>query len=141
MLKIKKIHENAVLPKRAKFGDSGLDLCSVKELVIKPNSTALVPTGWQMEVPVNFEIQIRPRSGLALKKSISVGNSPGTVDANFRGEVCIILRNEGTEDFPVMVGDRIAQMVVAPVLLWEPEVVEELSDTSRGAGGFGSTGV
>ena len=140
MLKIKKLNDLAILPKRANLQDSGLDLYSIEEVIIYPNESKLIPTGWAMEVPLYFEIQIRPRSGLAIKNSITVGNAPGTIDSIFRGEVKVILRNEGKESFLVKYGDKIAQAVVCPVCLWNPVVVDELSETNRGAGGFGSTG-
>ena len=140
MLELQKVNDLAVPPKRANPGDSGLDLYSVEELTITPGETKAIGTGWKMAVPVGYEIQIRPRSGLALKKQITVGNSPGSVDANFRGEVKVILINEGKNDFEVRVGDKIAQMVIAEVTLWEPIIVESLEDTKRGTGGFGSTG-
>ena len=143
MLKLEKAHTDAVLPKRANPGDSGLDLCSVEEdFFMWPGETKLVSTGWKMGVPIGYEIQIRPRSGLALKNSITVGNSPGTCDANFRGIVKVILRNEHkNETFEVKKGMRIAQMVIAKVELWSPEVVNSLSETDRGSSGFGSTGI
>jgi len=141
MLEIQKIHEDAVPPKRSTPGDAGLDLTSVENMVIQPEEVKLVPTGWKMSVPMGYEIQIRPRSGLAFKKKIMVLNSPGTVDCHYRGEVKVILYNEGKEPFEIKVGDRIAQMVINQVELWEPEIREELSETVRGAGGFGSTGV
>lgn len=141
ILKIKKINENAIIPKRAKLGDSGLDLCSTEKIILVPGVPTLVSTGWQMEVPLGYEIQIRPRSGLAFKNSITVPNSPGTVDCNYRGEVKVILLNLGTSDYIVEKGAKIAQMVVATVNLCEPVEVTELSETERGDGGFGSTGV
>ena len=141
MLKLQKVNELAVIPNRAHLGDSGLDLYSVDSLTIAPNQTKLVGTGWKMSVPMGYEIQIRPRSGLAFKKQVTVGNSPGTIDSGFLGEIKVILKNAGDTNFEVKVGDRIAQMVIAQVELWTPEVVESLEDTARGAGGFGSTGV
>lgn len=141
MLKLQKINDLAIIPKRATPGDSGLDLCSVEDCTLSPNESKAIGTGWKMSVPLGFEIQIRPRSGLALKKQITVGNAPGTIDCKYRGEVKVILRNEGSLNFQVSIGDKIAQMVVAPVILWEPELVESLEETTRGEGGFGSTGV
>ena len=141
MLKIKKVNENAIPPKRSKQGDSGLDLFSCENCIIKPGERRLISTGFQMSVPEGYEIQIRTRSGLAIKNGIVVGNSPGTCDSNFRGEVKVILFNLGNSDFLVTIGSRVAQMVVAQVELWEPEIVEELSETDRGSSGFGSTGV
>jgi len=141
MLEIQKIHVDAIAPKRSTAGDAGLDLTSVEDMVIGPEEVKLVPTGWKMAVPMGYEIQIRPRSGLAFKKKIMVLNSPGTVDCSYRGEVKVILYNEGKEPFEIKKGDRIAQMVINQVELWEPEIREELSETVRGAAGFGSTGV
>jgi len=141
MLEIQRIHDDAIPPKRSTAGDAGLDLTSVEDMVIHPEECKLVPTGWKMAVPMGYEIQIRPRSGLAFKKKIMVLNSPGTVDCHYRGEVKVILYNEGKVPFEIKKGDRIAQMVVNQVELWEPEIKEELSETVRGAGGFGSTGV
>lgn len=141
MLEIERIHDDAIPPKRATAGDAGLDLTSVEAMILQPEEVKLVPTGWKMAVPMGFEIQIRPRSGLAFKKKIMVLNSPGTVDCHYRGEVKVILYNEGKEPFEIKVGDRIAQMVINKVELWEPELREKLSDTERGVGGMGSTGV
>ena len=118
-----------------------MDVRSVRELVIPPGGRALVPTGLVVNLPAGYEAQVRPRSGLALKAGVTVLNSPGTIDAGYRGEIGVILANFGQDDFKVNVGDRIAQLVIAPVL--QPVVVEatEVDSTDRGAGGFGSTGV
>lgn len=125
-------------------GSAGLDLrAAIAEgevLTLKPMGRALVPTGLKMAVPQGFEIQVRPRSGLALKHGITCLNTPGTVDSDYRGEVCVILINLGDADFVIRRGDRIAQMVVARHARIEWDVVESLDDTARGAGGFGSTG-
>ena len=141
MFEIEKIHDDAIPPKRSNPSDSGLDLISVENLTLNPEEVKLVPTGWKMSVPKGYEIQIRPRSGLAYKNKIMVLNSPGTVDASYRGEVKVILYNEGKEPFEIKKGDRIAQMVINKVELWEPVLTEKLSDTVRGDGGFGSTGI
>ena len=101
---------------------------------------ALVPTGFSVSIPIGYEIQIRPRSGLAAKKNITVLNTPGTIDADYRGEIKVILINLGKEKFIIENGDRIAQMIVCPVVQADLEEVKELSDTARGSGGFGSTG-
>ncbi|MFP1130392.1 dUTP diphosphatase [Asticcacaulis sp. W401b] len=132
------------LPAYETEGSAGLDLrAAIAEgevLTLRPLGRALVPTGLKVAVPLGFEVQVRPRSGLALKFGITCLNSPGTVDSDYRGEVGVILVNLGTEDFEIRRGDRIAQMVVARHARIEWEVVESLDDTARGAGGFGSTG-
>ncbi len=109
-------------------------------IVIDAGARTLIPTGMRMEIPVGFEVQIRPRSGLALKHGITLANAPGTIDADYRGPVGVILINHGTAAFTVAHGDRIAQMVVAPVVQAAFDVVDDLSATVRGDGGFGSTG-
>ncbi len=124
---------------------AGVDLRAAingdKPLVLQPGERALIATGFAMALPPGYEAQIRPRSGLAYKHGISVVNSPGTIDADYRGEVKILLINHGTESFTINRGERIAQMVVAPVTQARFEVVDTLSQTARGAGGYGSTGV
>lgn len=111
------------------------------DLTLLPGARALVPAGFSMELPVGFEAQIRPRSGLALKHGVTCLNTPGTIDSDYRGPVCVVLANLGTEPFVVRRGDRIAQMIVAPVSRAEFTVVDDLADSARAAGGFGSTGV
>jgi dUTP pyrophosphatase len=111
------------------------------DLTLLPGARALVPAGFSMELPVGFEAQIRPRSGLALKHGVTCLNSPGTIDADYRGPVCVVLANLGTEPFVVRRGDRIAQMIVAPVSRADFTVVDDLQESARAAGGFGSTGV
>lgn len=129
------------LPTYATAGSSGMDLsAAVDEIVIGRGETALVPTGLYIEIPPGFEAQVRPRSGLALKFGISVLNSPGTIDSDYRGEVKVILANFGKEEFRVKAGDRIAQMVIAPVVKAELIEVDSLDQTVRGSGGFGHTG-
>ena len=139
---IKKTNRKVITPKYKTDGSSGVDLSAFldKEVVIKPNSSELIPTGLQVAIPEELEIQIRPRSGLAAKESIGVLNSPGTIDSDYRGELKIILFNHGNKDFIINNGDRIAQMVLVPVLKMEFEEVDSLPDTIRGQGGFGSTG-
>ena len=139
---IKKTSKEVITPKYKTDGSSGVDLSAFldKEVVIKPNSSELIPTGLQVAIPKELEIQIRPRSGLAAKESISVLNSPGTIDSDYRGELKIILFNHGKEDFIINNGDRIAQMVLVPIIKMEFEEVDSLPDTVRGQGGFGSTG-
>lgn len=140
-LSFRRIHPDAVMPAYAHASDAGMDVRSVRELVIPPGGRALVPTGLVVNLPAGYEAQVRPRSGLALKAGVTVLNSPGTIDAGYRGEIGVILANFGQDDFKVNVGDRIAQLVISPVL--QPVVVEaaEVDSTDRGAGGFGSTGV
>ena len=140
-LSFRRIHPDAVMPAYAHASDAGMDVRSVRELVIPPGGRALVPTGLVVNLPAGYEAQVRPRSGLALKAGVTVLNSPGTIDAGYRGEIGVILANFGQDDFKVNVGDRIAQLFIAPVL--QPVVVEatEVDSTDRGAGGFGSTGV
>ena len=139
---IKKINKKVITPKYKTDGSSGVDLSAFldKEVVIKPNSSELIPTGLQVAIPEELEIQIRPRSGLAAKESIGVLNSPGTIDSDYRGELKIILFNHGKEDFIINNGDRIAQMVLVPIVKMEFEEVDSLPNTVRGQGGFGSTG-
>ena len=139
---IKKTSKEVITPKYKTDGSSGVDLSAFldKEVVIKPNSSELIPTGLQVAIPEELEIQIRPRSGLAAKESIGVLNSPGTIDSDYRGELKIILFNHGNKDFVINNGDRIAQMVLVPILKMEFEEVDSLPDTIRGQGGFGSTG-
>ena len=139
---IKKTNKEVITPKYKTDGSSGVDLSAFleKKVVIKPNSSELIPTGLQVAIPEELEIQIRPRSGLAAKESIGVLNSPGTIDSDYRGELKIILFNHGNKDFIVNNGDRIAQMVLVPILKMEFEEVDSLPDTIRGQGGFGSTG-
>ena len=139
---IKKTNKEVITPKYKTDGSSGVDLSAFleKKVVIKPNSSELIPTGLQVAIPEELEIQIRPRSGLAAKESIGVLNSPGTIDSDYRGELKIILFNHGKEDFIINNGDRIAQMVLVPILKMEFEEVDSLPDTIRGQGGFGSTG-
>ena len=139
---IKKTNKEVTTPKYKTDGSSGVDLSAFleKKVVIKPNSSELIPTGLQVAIPEELEIQIRPRSGLAAKENIGVLNSPGTIDSDYRGELKIILFNHGKEDFIINNGDRIAQMVLVPIIKMEFEEVDSLPDTVRGQGGFGSTG-
>ena len=130
------------LPEYATALSAGMDLrADIKEpIVLKPLERKLIPTGLYLELPAGYEAQIRPRSGLAIKKGITILNSPGTIDADYRGEICIILINLSTEDFIVNDGERICQMVIASHIQAELVEVQELGDTERGAGGFGHTG-
>ena len=139
---IKKTNKEVITPKYKTNGSSGVDLSAFleKKVVIKPNSSELIPTGLRVAIPEELEIQIRPRSGLAVKESIGVLNSPGTIDSDYRGELKIILFNHGNKDFIINNGDRIAQMVLVPILKMEFEEVDSLPNTVRGQCGFGSTG-
>ena len=139
---IKKLNPKAELPKYKTEGSSGMDLMALIEnpIKIKSQNSALIPTGLSIAIPEDMEVQIRPRSGLAAKSNISVLNTPGTIDSDYRGEIKIILFNHGKEEFTVNNNDRIAQMILMPVLKAEFEEVEELPKTVRGSGGFGSTG-
>ncbi|QIZ10132.1 dUTP diphosphatase [Priestia megaterium] len=139
-LKVKLVNDDALLPYRAHEGDAGLDLFSIEEKIIKAGEAGLIRTGIQIELPKGTEAQIRPRSGLALNHSITVLNSPGTIDEGYRGEIKIILINHGKEDFTIEKQMRIAQMVIAPVLKVNLIETEILSDTGRSEGGFGSSG-
>ena len=140
-LRFRKVHPDAVLPSYAHSSDAGMDVRSVADMTIAPGKRALVPTGLVMLLPPLYEAQVRPRSGLALKHGVTVLNAPGTVDSGYRGEVGVILVNLGETDFQVRKGDKIAQIVIAPVT--QPEIVEtaEVDETDRGSSGFGSTGV
>lgn len=131
------------LPSYATASAAGLDLCAAvdKDVVIAPGDRAAVPTGYMIALPDGYEAQVRPRSGLALKHGITLPNSPGTIDADYRGEIAVIVLNAGRESFTVTRGMRIAQMVVAPVTRVAWREVDALSDTARGSGGFGSTGI
>tara|TARA_B100000700_G_scaffold23221_1_gene22475 strand:+ start:1933 stop:2370 length:438 start_codon:yes stop_codon:yes gene_type:complete len=139
---IKKLNPEAKLPNYKTKGSSGMDLmaCIEKSIKILPGKSALVPTGLSIAIPDDTEVQIRPRSGLAAKSSISVLNTPGTIDSDYRGEIKIILFNHGDSVFIVNNNDRIAQMVLVPILKVEFEEVKDLPNTIRGSGGFGSTG-
>ena len=139
---IKKLSSNIPLPRYETDGSSGMDLTAniEQEIGIKPGKSAIIPTGLAVSIPKKFEIQIRPRSGLAAKNKISVLNTPGTIDADYRGEIKVILINLGEKIFKIEKGLRIAQMVLCPVEKAVLEEVDVLEDTKRGSGGFGSTG-
>lgn len=140
-VKIQRLVPEAQVPQYAHPGDAGADLVAVVDCVIPAGQWLAVPTGLSAEIPIGFELQIRPRSGLAFKKGVTVLNAPGTIDAGYRGEIKVILINHGPEPFEVKVGDKIAQLVVASVVTGLFEEVQELGDSQRGSGGFGSTGV
>ena len=137
----KRISPDASLPSYARPGDAGMDLKSAEDAVVEPGARLLVHTGLAMALPEGYEAQVRPRSGLALKHGISVLNTPGTIDEGYRGEVGVILFNTGDTAFKIAKGDRIAQMVIAPVTRARIVETDDLGSTERGAGGFGSTGV
>ena len=139
-LKIKKLNKNAVIPAYQTKEAAGLDLHSIEDVILKPGERKLIGTGLAFEIEYGYEVQIRPRSGLAYKHGITVLNTPGTIDSDYRGEIKVLLINHGGETFEVKKGERIAQAVIAPVIQAEIAEVEELKDTDRGAGGFGSTG-
>ncbi len=139
---VKKLNPKVELPKYKTDGSSGLDLMAFIEspITILPNTSVLIPTGISVAIYNDFEIQIIPRSGLAAKSNITVLNTPGTIDSDYRGEIKIILFNHGKENFVVNNKDRVAQMILAPIVKIEFEEVDELPNTIRGSGGFGSTG-
>ncbi|MGF7060038.1 dUTP diphosphatase [Brassicibacter mesophilus] len=139
-IKIKRINNSAKLPEYAHDGDAGMDLFSIEEKVIEAGEVALIHTGIKIELPQGTEAQIRPRSGLALKNSITVLNTPGTIDEGYRGEIGVILINHGKESFKVEKEMKVAQMVIKPVFKVKILEVDDLSDTERAEGGFGSTG-
>tara|TARA_B100001057_G_scaffold380258_1_gene385881 strand:+ start:185 stop:622 length:438 start_codon:yes stop_codon:yes gene_type:complete len=139
---IKKLNPTVQLPEYKTKGASGMDLVAFIKIpiYIKPKTSSLVPTGISVAFSEDYEIQIRPRSGLAVKNNISVLNTPGTIDSDYRGEIKVIIYNHGEKDFIINSGDRIAQMILAPVAKIELEEIDNLPETIRGEGGFGSTG-
>ncbi|MEH7388240.1 dUTP diphosphatase [Bacillus sp. JJ1521] len=140
-LKVMLLNKDARLPLQANPGDAGLDLFSAEEKIIKPGDAELIKTGIKIELPPGTEAQVRPRSGLALKHSVTVLNSPGTIDEGYRGEIAVILINHGKENFVVEKQMRIAQMVIAEVAQVNLLQVEEVTASERGEGGFGSSGL
>ena len=132
--------EGLALPAYATRGAAGMDVLAAEDVSLAPGARHAVSTGFSVAIPEGYEIQVRPRSGLALKHGISVPNTPGTIDSDYRGELKVILINHGDADFAIARGDRIAQLVLAPVTLADWREVEALDATERGAGGFGSTG-
>ena len=139
---VKRFHPKVKLPKYKTSGSSGMDIMAFieKPIKIKPGTSALVPTGISIAFPEEFEVQIRPRSGLAAKNNISILNTPGTIDSDYRGEIKIILFNHSNENFIIKNSDRVAQMVLTPIIKMELEETNELPQSIRGKGGFGSTG-
>lgn len=142
ILKILKLNEDVTVPCYQTEGAAGMDLCAFLEqpVTLKSLERKLLPTGLKIEIPHGYEAQIRPRSGMSIKHGITLVNCVGTIDEDYRGEVCVPVINLSTEEFTINNGDRIAQMIIAPVTKAKIEVVQELSDTQRGEGGFGSTG-
>jgi|TARA_B100001750_G_scaffold53210_1_gene40431 dUTP pyrophosphatase len=140
-LLIKKLHKNIILPEYKTDGSSGMDLMANVEQTVKilPGEKKIISTGIMVAIPEQYEIQIRPRSGLAAKNGISVLNTPGTIDSDYRGEIKVILINLGKDIFQINKNDRIAQMIVCPIIKVELKEVESLPETARGEGGFGST--
>jgi dUTP pyrophosphatase len=139
-IKIKKLDDHAVIPQYQTAGAAGFDLHSVIKVMLHPGERALINTGLAMEIEDGYELQIRPRSGLAYKYGITVLNAPGTIDSDYRGEIKVLLINNSNETFTIQQNERIAQGVVQAVIQASFEEVKELSDTDRGTGGFGSTG-
>jgi dUTP pyrophosphatase len=141
-VRFKRLRPGAVRPKYMTAEAAGMDLASAADapITLEPGGRAGVPTGWAMELPAGYEGQVRPRSGLALRSGVTVANAPGTIDSDYRGELVVLLVNLGREAHVIRPGDRIAQLVVAPVVHAEVEEVDGLSDTTRGGGGFGHTG-
>ena len=139
---VKKLKPSVKLPSYKTNGASGMDLMAYidKSIELKPGKSCLVPTGLSVAFPKEYEIQIRPRSGLAAKSNISVLNTPGTIDSDYRGEIKVILFNHGNKNFKINNNDRIAQMILTPVIKMDLEEINELPESIRGAGGFGSTG-
>ncbi|MBP5175999.1 MAG: dUTP diphosphatase [Treponema sp.] len=137
------VSEGAILPEYKSAGAAGADVCAFlpSKEVLHPGERKLIPTGLFFEIPEGYEIQVRPRSGLAFKIGVTVLNTPGTIDSDYRGELKVLLANFGDADFEISSGDRIAQIVVAPVTLGNFVASDSISNTERGSGGFGSTGV
>lgn len=140
---VKRLPNGAGLPVPAyeSAGAAGMDICAAESIVIRTGRRAAIATGFAFAIPEGYEIQVRPRSGLAFKQGMTVLNTPGTIDSDYRGEIKVILVNLGDEDFQINKGDRIAQIIAAPVQRATMNEVENLDDTARGSGGFGSTGV
>ena len=141
-IQIKKLFNEVLIPKYETPGSSGMDIAAYlkQDILINPGDKTMVPTGFSLSVPQGYEVQIRPRSGLAAKKGITVLNTPGTIDSDYRGEIKVILINLSKDVFVIKNGERIAQMVICPIEQVTVEEVKELSETDRGTSGFGSTG-
>jgi len=141
LVKIKKLREDAILPHYAHDGDAGMDVYSVVDEILYPYDRKLIPTGLSFEIPKGYEIQVRPKSGLALKHGITIPNTPGTLDSGYRGELGVIMLNVSRRPYEVKKGQKIAQIILSKYESAEIELVNELTDTTRGQGGFGSTGL
>ena len=139
-IKFQKLTPDAVIPSYAHPGDAGADLVAIESYMLEPGQRLAIPTGLAAEIPQGYEMQVRPKSSLALNYGVTVLNTPGTVDAGYRGEIKVILINFGQSVFAINPGQRIAQIVIAPVLQAKFVVTESLNESQRGAGGFGSTG-
>ena len=142
-IEVQKLHPKAILPQYMTTHAAGMDLCAALDevVILKPGERIIIPTGIAIAIPDGFEGQVRPRSGLAIRQGITMLNSPGTIDADYRGEIGVIAINHGSEAATFIHGDRIAQLIIAPVVRVGLQIVDELSETDRGAGGFGHTGV
>lgn len=142
-IRVKKLHPQAIIPAYMTEHAAGMDLCTVVDapVMLAPGERTLLPTGLAMEIPPGYEGQVRPRSGLALKKGLALVNSPGTIDADYRGEIGVIIINHGHESVEFLPGDRIAQLIIAPVTQATLVEASELNDSVRSSGGFGHTGV
>ena len=140
-IKIKRLHPDAIIPQYAHPGDAGMDVYSTEDAIIPPQKRYLVSTGLSFEIPIGFEIQVRPKSGLALKSGLTIPNSPGTLDSGYRGELKVIILNTSSENYEVKKGEKIAQIILARYEQADVQEVQELSDTTRGENGFGSTGL
>jgi len=140
-IKIKKLHPNAIMPHYAHEGDAGMDVYSTKDVILLPSQRRLIPTGLSFQIPKGFEIQIRPKSGLALKHGLTIVNTPGTLDSGYRGELGIILLNTGEAPYEIKKAEKVAQIILARYEEAEIQEVHELGDSSRGISGYGSTGL
>jgi dUTP pyrophosphatase len=140
-IKVKKLHQDAIIPKYAHEGDAGMDIYAIEDSVIYPKEIKLISTGLSFEVPKGFEIQVRPKSGLAINHGLTITNSPGTLDSGYRGELKVILQNESKEHYQIKKGEKIAQIVLARYEQAEIQETLDLEKSSRGDGGFGSTGL
>ncbi len=132
--------EGLPLPAYATPGSAAMDICAAEFNLLEPGEIVMQNTGFAVAIPEGYEIQVRPRSGLAIKHGITIINSPGTIDSDYRGEICVLVQNCGFDEFRIQKGDRIAQLVLSPVIQAQAVEVDELDETQRGAGGFGSTG-